>query len=354
MPRGIPAVKSEVSAKSTKQEIMEAYQEALRQIEDSKSQDPRKEAKAKESAVVVNAASERTVETVIADVSQLKVTMTQALDQLSGKLLEEVQRFQSLQKAIEIQQAQLAAMYEIQVQGDSLAALILAQKEKAAAYAISWETQKAALDQEIAQTREAWEKEKVAKAQAQKEEQEMRLKDRKREEEEYQYTLKLTRAKDKDQYEMQKAVLERELQEKRDQAERDFAQRETLLVSREEELRNLREQVAAFPEKLEGVIRDTETRVSEKLTFQYQFKTELQEKDLEGERRLSEQRITALQEKIKEQEHYIRHLLQKTDDSTQHVQTIAIKAIEGAQGMTLRGLGAVVTDQESQKTGNRV
>jgi predicted ribosome quality control (RQC) complex YloA/Tae2 family protein len=112
-------------------------------------------------------------------------------------------------------------------------------------------------------------------------------------------------------------------------------------------------QEAAFPEKLEIAICETETAVSEKLTFQYQFKTELQEKELEGERKLSEQRIAALQDKIKEQEQHIRHLLQKTEDSTQHAQTIAIKAIEGAQGMTLRGLGSVATEHEGQKVGSR-
>ena len=47
-------------------------------------------------------------------------------------------------------------------------------------------------------------------------------------------------------------------------------------------------------------------------------------------RKLSQQTISALEAKIKEQEELIRQLARKTDESSLQVQNIAIKALEGA------------------------
>lgn len=45
--------------------------------------------------------------------------------------------------------------------------------------------------------------------------------------------------------------------------------------------------------------------------------------------------MEALQSKIREQEELIRQLTQKADESVQQVQTIAVKAIEGASAQRI-------------------
>ena len=54
-----------------------------------------------------------------------------------------------------------------------------------------------------------------------------------------------------------------------------------------------------------------------------------------GVRGLATQAVEALQSKIREQEELIRQLTQKADESVQQVQTIAVKAIEGASAQRI-------------------
>ena len=59
------------------------------------------------------------------------------------------------------------------------------------------------------------------------------------------------------------------------------------------------------------------------------------QKETEGEQKLHEQAVEALQSKIRDQEELIRQLTQKADESVQQVQTIAVKAIEGASAQRI-------------------
>jgi predicted DsbA family dithiol-disulfide isomerase len=61
-------------------------------------------------------------------------------------------------------------------------------------------------------------------------------------------------------------------------------------------------------------------------------------KETEGERRLSQQVIASLEARIKEQEEQIRQLTQRANEAGLQVQSIAVKAIEGASAW--RALGA--------------
>ena len=66
------------------------------------------------------------------------------------------------------------------------------------------------------------------------------------------------------------------------------------------------------------------------LKNQYQFEMQLSQKELEGEKRLYEQKVASFLEKIKEQESLIKTLTARVDQSGKQVQDIAVKAVEGA------------------------
>ena len=155
-------------------------------------------------------------------------------------------------------------------------------------------------------------------------------KERQREEDDYAYNLRTTRKKEVDSYETRKAQLESELKEEKALVEKDLAERENNLSSRESELQSLRTRVDSFPAELEKAVTEAEKAATEKLEFKYKYQADLSSKEAEGEKRLNKQIIAALERKIAEQEEQIRQLTQKADDSIQQVQTIAIKAIEGA------------------------
>ena len=70
--------------------------------------------------------------------------------------------------------------------------------------------------------------------------------------------------------------------------------------------------------------------MSEEPKFKYDYETKLAQKEVEGEKKLSHQMITALEAKIAHLETQAAQLSDKTNQANLQVQDIAVKAIEGA------------------------
>ncbi|MGA1868014.1 MAG: hypothetical protein ACMUJM_05635 [bacterium] len=330
-----------ISEKSKKNEILEAYNELLNKVKSQKPLDRQAEIAQVEKKKVVNAASQLSVEKIIKDLADIKLEIGKLFDNLEGKLVTQYKQFTELQQATEIEKKKLEELHEIKANADSLAALLLAQKEKQLSFEREMEEKKRDFESAMSEKRAQWQKEQEAFLLAQKEKDSQIKKERQREEEEYTYNLKLTRKKDSDAYEEKKAArekelnekkaaLEKELNEKKALAEREFAEREAAMGAKEKEFDHLRAQVETFPKQLEKSIKDTEKAVSERLEIKYAHLAELTAKEIEGERKLYRQSVEALEAKIKTQDALIQQLTQKTNLAGQQVQDIAMKAIEGA------------------------
>jgi len=260
----------------------------------------------------------------------LKLEIVKNIDSLEEKLIAEYKRFVELQQAIDVQASSLKEIYGIQAEAESLTALINAQNEKKDAFEIEMERRKDELDAVMNETKQRWKKEQEEYEAARKENEALLKKGRQREEEEYAYNLQLVRKKDADAYATKKATLEKELMEKKIAVDNELSEREAAVASREKELDDLRLRVEAFPKELEKAVKETEKGVTEKIELRYKYQTDLAAKEIEGERKLNKQIISALEGKIKEQEEQVKQLIHKADDSVAQVQKIAVKAIEGA------------------------
>jgi hypothetical protein len=82
----------------------------------------------------------------------------------------------------------------------------------------------------------------------------------------------------------------------------------------------------------------------ERIEFKYKHQAELTDREIEGERKLAQQTIAALEKKISEQEEQIRQLTQRAGEAGLQVQQIAIKAIEGA------GSTRIITSERPKET----
>ena len=327
--------KKDVSAKNTKNEILQAYDELLTKIKEEKPFDRKEEKKKEEEKKIIKGASQNSVEKIVKGLAEIKLEIGTALDTLEERLIKEFKKLTELQQAIEIEQKELEEIHEIKVNADSLAALLRAQKEKRSQFDAEMEEKKEAFESDMAQKRLQWRKEQEDYDLSRKERDMKVKKEREREEEEYNYALQLKRKKDNDAYEAKKVSLDKELKDKRAVVEKEFSEREALVSARENELNDLKTRVAEFPMQLEKAVKDTEKSVIEKLEFKYKHEAELATKEIEGERKLNKQIVSALEAKIKEQETHIRQLTQKTDQAGQQVQNIAIKAIEGASSQRI-------------------
>ena len=324
-----------VSDKSTKTEILEAYNEILVKSKEQKAADQKAARKEAEDKEIVKTAAASSVEEIVTKLAGLKLEIVKSIDGLEEKLIAEHKRFTELRHAVAIETSALDEMYGIQAEIGTLSTLVLSQKERKETFQEEMEEKKAVFDSDMAEKKQQWKKEQDEFEAAKKERDGQIKKERLREEEEYTYNLKLQRKKESDAYEARKTALEKELELKKETVEKDLAEREVLVAAREQELEDLRARVDTFPKELDKAVKETEKSVTEKIEFKYKYQAELAAKDAEGEKRLSKQMISALEKKIAEQEEQIRQLMQKADDSIRQVETIAVKAIEGASAQRI-------------------
>ena len=117
---------------------------------------------------------------------------------------------------------------------------------------------------------------------------------------------------------------------KRVELENDFAARAQMIAAQEQEFSLLKDKAEKFPAELQKAIEDTSNVVTERLSFKFDYETKLAQKEVEGERKLHQQMIGALEAKVSLLEAQSAQLADKTNQANLQVQDIAVKAIEGA------------------------
>ena len=195
---------------------------------------------------------------------------------------------------------------------------------------------KEALTQEIEEMRAAWQKEKAGRAAEQKEQEVLEAKKRAREKEEYEYTLQREHQAARDAFDKEKAGFEeetsrlaREIALRREQADREFIEREQAIARQEQELAELRTKVVAFPKELETAVNSEVKGAVEKIQAQAKFTLDLLHKEFEGERNVLNAKIASFESLTKDQSAQIAKLMEQVEKSYAQVQAIAVKAVEG-------------------------
>ncbi|MCX6272123.1 MAG: hypothetical protein NTU44_13065 [Bacteroidetes bacterium] len=337
-------MEKKITSTMPKSEILEAYKELLEKVQNQKIEDPRVVKEIENKKETVKNASLHSSETIIKGIAELKLNIGNSLDKLEESLMTEYRKLSQIREAVEIETKNLDELYQIKVNADSLAALLMAQKEKRLQLEAEIQRKKEVFEEEKEETESKWAKEKKEREAMLKEQEALLKKQRQREEEEYQYNILIQKKKDEDAYLAKKSALEKEitekkmafekeLSEKKIAFEKEVSEREAFIAAKEKEWAELTKKVESFPSDLEKAIKQTEKAIQEKIETKYKFEAELTDKETEGERMLNKQIISNLEAKIKEQTTLIAQLTQKADYAGDQVNNIAVKALEGAANM---------------------
>ncbi|MBW8332192.1 MAG: hypothetical protein K0M40_09245 [Prolixibacteraceae bacterium] len=347
----------EMSLKNTKNEILSAYEDALKKLQAQKTSEPKQVQEEKRQQEVIKKASDNTNEGIVTGITTLKLNVAKELDKLSEQLSSEYKKLEDIQMAMRLEKQNLEELYQVTANADSLAAMLQAQKERKVQFEIEMTEKRTAFEEKmkadklnseekirnendafetsLKAQKEIWKIEQLKWTDQQKELKEKTEKERKREEEEYAYALKLTRKKDNDLYEEKKASQEKELAEKKKIFDLEIAQREAQVVAAENELKELRTKNAAFPAEIEKAVATAVKLATEKLQSEFRFEKELNAKQTEGELKLKEQTIETLKSKIKDMEALVNEASKKATTAEISVKDIAMKAIESSGKMQL-------------------
>ncbi len=294
--------------RKTKQDVLEEYEKLKEQFDELKM--TAKFVNSSETQGTIDILRGQTKENINKSISDFKRTsaaemseatgkMNAALDDLLVKALDEIEKFNELQKAIEASKKNLSLHYNIQVVAETLENLVVEYENKKKRFEDESQAAKEIFSADVAAKKRDWE----------------------REQEEYAYNLKLQRRKESDLYEE-----EREKQQKESEA------RESALSVREDEMKKLQAEAADFPKQLEKELAAKEKEVGAALGAEFKNKMELAQKDWTAEKRFYELRKENLENQIKKQDAELSLLKKEAEAANKKAQELAVKVIERGNG----------------------
>lgn len=337
-----------IAPTNTKQQVLDAYNELLKQVQEKQESELKPEARIeektkKESVMIADTLS---TEGVVKEVGNLKAEIGKLLGQLSDRLEEETNKYHQVKKAIDVKGKEIQEIYEIQKSASSLAALIEAQQQKRQEFETEMKDKKEALERETQNVRTEWEKERKLHEIEIKERDTGELKKREREKEEYLYGFQREQQLTKDQFQDQKTKLEKEIQQKKELMVKEFEERAKTITQKETEFVELQRKVSNFPKELELAVNKSVKEAVEKVQLEAKNKEDLTKKEFDGERNVLNTRIASLEKTVKEQSEQIARLSQQFEKAYNQVQEIAVKSIEGSSNAkAFTSLQQLVTEQ---------
>ena len=322
--------KTQLSTKNTKNEILDAYNELLDEVQKESSINREQKYERQTQSEILKVASKHDQTDVIHHIADLKVNTGKLLDELGNNIVTERDKLKNLQEAIKIESARLESLHGIIANADSLEALILANKQ----HKENFEKEMAQWQLNVEVTKEEhrklWKKEKEEYDIAQKELELANKKERERKVEEHEYQFKLRQQKDSDNYEILKLNLERELTAKKETVEQELGAREAAIYTKEKEFTELKESCAKFDEILQNKIKETKEALTTELERKYAYEKELRAQETAGEISLLKQTIASFEDKQKEKQAMINEYTKQVSTSQSQTHDLAKKVIEGA------------------------
>lgn len=332
------------SDKNTKAQILEAYDQLAQEQKALEAQLKQLQKEAKDKPTV--ASTQKTPQ--LAEINQQQVTsdkMVLTIDsiiklqsgfgstvsELSEKLTTEAAKLAELQNSVAEEIQQLEELHDLaEIKEDTLDVLIQVYEDSSKAFQEELSQRRETLDQEIQELRKAWEKEQDEYKRTIKERNDEQGKIRQRDAKEYDYELALQRSLNDDEYEQTQKLSYKQVEEAKQEQEKTWSEREKAIAEREKQFEELKVKVEAFEKEKEAALKKAKEEGKGIANYQVKVKADLQNKELEGNKRFYELRIQSLEQSIQSSEARIQNLSKQLDAALKQVQDLAVKAIEGA------------------------
>jgi hypothetical protein len=334
------------NSKSTKAEILQAYEELAQEqatlkseleqakkeksststFTETKKPEPKQEQKP---AMNQQRSIQQKMNDTIANLTKIQLGFGSAANELSEQLSTKAGHLAEITTSVNNEVEQLKQLHNLEISEDILDTLIQTYDENSKTYHEEYNERYEVLSQEILDLKNTWKKEQEEHYELIRERDENLTKTRDRDEAEYKYNLDLQRKLASDEYEQEQKLLNRELEELQQQTEKQWIEREKAIADREKEFAELQAKVEAFPSEKETAIKKATEEGKGIASYQAKVKADLYAKEVEGQKRFYEQRLESLQQTIATQETRLQNLSNQLESALKQVQDLAVKAIEG-------------------------
>ena len=354
--------------KSTKADILQAYEELAKEATAVKSQlnqalkenqsvttvtqdKPKEELKP-----TMNKPStiQQKMNSTIESLAKIQLGFGSAANELSEQLTTQASKLEQIREAVENEVDQLARLHNLEISEDILDTLIKSYEDNSKAYQEEFSQRQEILLQEIDEQRKTWAKEQEEKNREIKERDANINKNRQRDEAEYKYNLELQRQLQRDEYEQQQKALNKQLEEFQQETEKQWTEREKIIAEREKQFEEYKTKVETFPKDKEAAIKKATEEGKGIAHYQAKIKSDLYGKEVEGQKRFYEQRLQSLEQTITNQETRIQNLSKQLESALKQVQDLAVKAIEGTANVnSYQAIKEIALEQAKSQVKNK-
>jgi DNA repair exonuclease SbcCD ATPase subunit len=342
---GVMESPKSVSMSMTKKEIIEEYNRLLDELKEKAA--AKKEAASRltelekrQSHAALDAGLETTVDSVLEGTNRLRALLVSTLSELGDKMSGQAEKLEQLNRAVELQEARLKELHDIEYAADTMSRLAAAYTEEKGRIETEYEARSSELEQEYGERQVRLEKEfndikteleqDMEKRRSSWEmEKEDKERERAREKAEYEYERDRTRRLEEDQYSEKRAELEKALRSMREEAEKEIADKRRAIEDKEQEFQRMSSEIEGFSERLEAAVAQARKQVGAEVEREMEHKAALKDAESQGKRQSLEQRISHLQEINKSLEKRMQDLTSELGAAHRQINMIAEKAVEG-------------------------
>jgi hypothetical protein len=330
----------EVSAKSTKMEILDAYEELVSEHQALQAHFEELRAGQQvaiprapqviESKPFTEAMKGGTLHDVLQVLSALRAGFGSAISSLSTQLTAEATKLAESRRGIAAHADEIKELYGLMVTDQTLDELLQKYTEESERFDAHMHQQLQAFGQEMAEQRAVWQKEQEARARFIKERDASLQRAREREAAEYTYERERTRKQDADNDEQKQEKLSEALDELVQSQQRNWAAREETIADQEKLFAEYEAKVEAFPVELDAAVQRAVAEGRKLVEDEAKIQADLQAQEIAAERRIYELRFKALRDTIDKQAVQIDNLSKQLNAVLKQAQDLAVKALEGA------------------------
>lgn len=327
--------------KSTKQEIIEAYNELAQELKDLKEKTPKSARSAPtpaaESAPAApNAQENSTVnfDDLTRDLDSIRTRFGDAASALQHNLLRESGRLEDLRAEIAGYTEHLKSLHGIEVSDDTLRELVRRYLETQRAADEAFAARRRKVEEELEGRKVGWKKQQEEHARATAEADAAAKTARARDAEEYGYRTTQGRKADADALSQEKKRLQAELDALQEAKTTQWNERELDVARREQEYAELKAKATSFPKDLEAATNKAEAEGMAIARRQAKITADLAQKEFEGKKKVYDLRVHELEATSKKLDEQIAELSKQLATALKQAQDLAVKAIDGASNST--------------------
>jgi len=270
------------------------------------------------------------LDSVSKSIAETQVEVQKVLADLSARVMARLDDLRNVEDAIRDKTQQLQDLHDIEVKAGALDEL----------------------EAKITPQRKDWEEEERQTAQKFAEQKSDRNKAWTREEQEYQYRIDQEHIKLKDTLAYYKQQQDKANREKQEQLDKQWAERETELKKREQELAELRKFKDDYPEMVKKEVNAQVAIATNSVKKEYETKMLLAAKDAEMDKKLAAQETASQNSQISKLVEQITDLKRQLEQAHASAKEISTKALDSASGRsTTEALQRIMEkEQGSTKT----